>query len=254
MEVSRPINGSEAEAGGISKVLYDSNLGTLDPCLSDPLSNPALQMHAYKTRQMSSIDTFLGFDEHVIYSVLHEPLYCQGAASNWSADRLIQELPRFDHTSDSSPIYFSGEVILSGVFEDYVELRELKEVANILAETNDWPALYDERQLRHNEVPVYAANFIHDREFDTAKVQPRRGPPFEGADRSFSVRGFRFRDGDGRDHQRFEELCDERNVSRCAQKQGRGAHEATFHAERRWCGLVSQWWEMRIAKRVLAPD
>jgi hypothetical protein len=48
------------------------------------------------------------------------------------------------------------------MFDSYTELKQLKEVADILATTSDWPALYDETQLAKNEVPVYAATYIDD--------------------------------------------------------------------------------------------
>lgn len=48
------------------------------------------------------------------------------------------------------------------MFDSYDELSELKEVADILAATDDWPQLYDEAQLAKNEVPVYAAIFVDD--------------------------------------------------------------------------------------------
>lgn len=48
------------------------------------------------------------------------------------------------------------------MFHSYNELKDVKEVAEILATTTDWPALYDEAQLAKNEVPVYAATYIDD--------------------------------------------------------------------------------------------
>lgn len=48
------------------------------------------------------------------------------------------------------------------MFESYSELKQVEEVAEILASTNDWPALYDEAQLAKNEVPVYAATYVDD--------------------------------------------------------------------------------------------
>lgn len=48
------------------------------------------------------------------------------------------------------------------MFESYSELANVREVAHILATTDDWPALYDEAQLTRNEVPVYAATYIDD--------------------------------------------------------------------------------------------
>lgn len=48
------------------------------------------------------------------------------------------------------------------MFESYAELKQLKEVADILASTDDWPELYNEAQLAKNEVPVYAASYVDD--------------------------------------------------------------------------------------------
>jgi proline iminopeptidase len=48
------------------------------------------------------------------------------------------------------------------MFESYTELKQVQEVAEILATTSDWPSLYNEAQLAKNEVPVYAATYIDD--------------------------------------------------------------------------------------------
>jgi hypothetical protein len=48
------------------------------------------------------------------------------------------------------------------MFEDYSELRKVKEVAEILADCTDWPQLYDESKLANNTVPVYAATYVED--------------------------------------------------------------------------------------------
>ena len=48
------------------------------------------------------------------------------------------------------------------MFNDYDELTNLKETAEILATTDDWPELYDEAQLARNEVPVYSATYMED--------------------------------------------------------------------------------------------
>jgi proline iminopeptidase len=48
------------------------------------------------------------------------------------------------------------------MFESYDELKELTEVAELLASKEDWPSLYDEAQLAKNEVPVYAATYLDD--------------------------------------------------------------------------------------------
>lgn len=48
------------------------------------------------------------------------------------------------------------------MFTSYTELNNLKDVAKLLASSADWPALYDEKQLSQNQVPVYAATYMDD--------------------------------------------------------------------------------------------
>lgn len=48
------------------------------------------------------------------------------------------------------------------MFESYDELKDLREVADILASYEDWPILYDSKQLARNEVPAYAAIYVDD--------------------------------------------------------------------------------------------
>lgn len=48
------------------------------------------------------------------------------------------------------------------MFDDYAELRKVKEVATILAHDTDWAQLYDENKLAENTVPVYAATYVED--------------------------------------------------------------------------------------------
>lgn len=40
------------------------------------------------------------------------------------------------------------------MLDDYYELSYLKEMAEFVAEFDDWPDLYDEKQPARNEVPV----------------------------------------------------------------------------------------------------
>lgn len=101
------------------------------------------------------------FDSNVIYALLHEPVYCQGQASNWSADRLLKKHPEFS-LENEGPISFTGEMIYPFMFECYPELIKLSKVAHALAEDSDWPQLYNLGQLAKNEVPVYAAVYLDD--------------------------------------------------------------------------------------------
>ncbi|HEV2813527.1 MAG TPA: alpha/beta fold hydrolase [Solirubrobacteraceae bacterium] len=88
-----------------------------------------------------------------LYAVLHEPCYAEGEATRWSAQRMLDEL-------GGPPL--PGEVIVPSMFEDDPGLRPLAGVANLLAEKDDWPALYDVERLRANEVPVVAAVYLDD--------------------------------------------------------------------------------------------
>ena len=44
----------------------------------------------------------------------------------------------------------------------YQSLKPFKGAAQILAEKNDWPMLYSEKNLKKNKVPVAAAVYTHD--------------------------------------------------------------------------------------------
>lgn len=96
-----------------------------------------------------------------IFAILHEACYTQGRASRWSAERLRAGFAEFDAPAPA-PVLFTGEMIYPWMFEDYPQLRPLRGAAQILAETEDWPALYDARALRDNTVPVVAAVYGHD--------------------------------------------------------------------------------------------
>ncbi|KAF2648606.1 proline iminopeptidase [Lophiostoma macrostomum CBS 122681] len=114
---------------------------------------------------IKAVETGESFDTNVIYALLHEPCYCSGEASNWSAERVRASFPEFDleaTTESSSPVYFSGEVVYPHYFDCYPELKKLKTVGEMLAQNSDWPKLYDWEQLAKNEVPVYAAVYYDD--------------------------------------------------------------------------------------------
>jgi hypothetical protein len=118
-----------------------------------------------------ALETALTFDHMVLYTVLHEPCYCQGQASNWAAERVGKTFKEFQWLNGwpqnasvvrEHPLYFSGEMIYPFLFDNFPELEKLKPVAEILAQYSHWPDLYDEWQLARNEVPVYAATFVDD--------------------------------------------------------------------------------------------
>ncbi|MFH0273878.1 alpha/beta fold hydrolase [Vibrio jasicida] len=101
------------------------------------------------------------FQTNPIYAILHESIYCQGFASQWSAHRVRQEHNAFNY-EQGKPFYFTGEMVFPWMFDQYVNLKPLKEAAELLAEKADWTPLYDAQQLANNEVPVSCAVYADD--------------------------------------------------------------------------------------------
>jgi pimeloyl-ACP methyl ester carboxylesterase len=101
------------------------------------------------------------FETNPIFAVLHEMCYTQGAASRWSAERVRAEFPA-TNWAPGKPPSFSGEMIYPWMFEDCAGLRPLREVAELLAQEERWPALYDAARLARNTVPCVAAIYAED--------------------------------------------------------------------------------------------
>jgi pimeloyl-ACP methyl ester carboxylesterase len=100
-----------------------------------------------------------------LYALLHEPCYAQAAATRWSAQRIRAEFPEFDASAaldGTAPLLFTGEMIYPWMLDTDPALRPLREAAEILADRDDWPPLYDPARLAANEVPVAAAVYYDD--------------------------------------------------------------------------------------------
>ncbi len=110
---------------------------------------------------LESIERLLPYSVHPIFSVLHEPAYCEGFASRWAAERVRRELPAFSPAAPDK-LLFTGEMIFPWMFEEYGALRPLAKVAHRLAERDDWPQLYDPDILSTNEVPAAALVYDED--------------------------------------------------------------------------------------------
>jgi hypothetical protein len=80
------------------------------------------------------------------------------------------------------------------------DLARMRDAANILAETSEWDEdLYDEYQLRRNEVPVYALSYIDDMYVD-----------FEFARETAAlIRGIKVRETNGWYHDAVRAKADE---------------------------------------------
>jgi hypothetical protein len=94
---------------------------------------------------------------------MHEPIYAQGEATRWAAHRVRDEFAAFDALAgEDDRVTLTGEMIYPWQFEQDRALAPLSEVADLLAQRDDWPRLYDEDQLRKNTVPVAAAIYYND--------------------------------------------------------------------------------------------
>lgn len=102
-----------------------------------------------------------GYLTNPIYAILHESIYCQGAASNWSAHRVREQYPHFNYQSGSE-FWFTGEMVYPWMFDQLETLKPLREAANMLAEKSDWGTLYNAEQLGKNTVPMACAVYADD--------------------------------------------------------------------------------------------
>ena len=121
-------------------------------------------------RFLRGVQDQLPFEKNPIYALLHEAIYCQQEASNWSAHRITQQIDEF--ALEREPFCFTGEMVYPWMFDDYEQLRSLKEAAEILAQKSDWPLLYDQEVLAANQVPcaavIYDDDMYVEREFSCA--------------------------------------------------------------------------------------
>jgi pimeloyl-ACP methyl ester carboxylesterase len=141
------------------------------------VQGPAGPAISYKF--LREFENLFTFETNPIFAILHEPIYCQEAASNWAAQRVRAEFPRFEIKLGGEPIFFTGEMIYPWMFDEMSQLRPLKEAAEILAAYDGWPRLYDTNILRGNSVPCAAAVYYNDayveREFSEETAQSIRG-------------------------------------------------------------------------------
>lgn len=96
-----------------------------------------------------------------IFAVLHESIYAQGEATNWAAQRVLDEVLANGGFGKGVP-FLTGEMILPTFFEHIPTLQPLQKTAELLAQKADWPALYNVNVLERNTVPVAAAIYADD--------------------------------------------------------------------------------------------
>ena len=123
-------------------------------------------LHGAASRQLSysflrRFENFLWFETNPIYAILHESIYCEGVASNWSAERVRSEYREFEIVHDQ-PVFFTGEMVYPWMFDEYEYLQPLKEAGEILAAYDGWPLLYNKSILEMNTVACAAAIYYND--------------------------------------------------------------------------------------------
>ncbi|PSW62526.1 alpha/beta hydrolase [Photobacterium kishitanii] len=101
------------------------------------------------------------YQTNPIYAILHEAIYCQQKASDWSAERVRHQYPQYQYQTGKD-LSFTGEMVYPWMFDQMTCLQPLREAAHLLAQKNDWPQLYCAQQLANNTVPVAAAVYVED--------------------------------------------------------------------------------------------
>jgi pimeloyl-ACP methyl ester carboxylesterase len=128
------------------------------------------------------VESLLTFSPGPLYALVHEACYANGTPTRWAAQRVAAEFAEFDAAAAldaDKPLLFTGEMIYPWMFETDPVLVPLAEAAEILAQRDSWPALYDPARLRANEVPAAAAVYFDDmyvpQEFSVPTARTIRG-------------------------------------------------------------------------------
>ncbi|WJG23288.1 alpha/beta fold hydrolase [Vibrio furnissii] len=128
------------------------------------LENALIEVEGKETLRYEFLQHMMmdqGFQTNPIYAILHEAIYCQGFASQWSAHRMRDAFPEF-HYQPGQTFLFTGEMVFPWMFDQYMQLQPLNDAAHLLAEKDDWHALYDAKVLAQNSVPVSCAVYADD--------------------------------------------------------------------------------------------
>jgi pimeloyl-ACP methyl ester carboxylesterase len=128
------------------------------------------------------VESHLTFSAGPLYALVHEACYANGNPTRWAARRVAAEFREFDAAAaldGDDPLLFTGEMIYPWMFETDPVLAPLAEAAEILAQRDSWPALYDPARLRANDVPAAAAVYFDDmyvpQEFSVPTARTIRG-------------------------------------------------------------------------------
>nr|WP_129123785.1 alpha/beta fold hydrolase [Veronia nyctiphanis]RXJ71582.1 alpha/beta hydrolase [Veronia nyctiphanis] len=118
-----------------------------------------------ETLSYTFLDQMLQMQSHQtnpIYAILHEAIYNQHTASEWSAHRIRnEEYAEFNYQT-GQPFLFTGEMVYPWMFDQLKNLTALKEAAQLIAEKSDWAPLYSPETLAENTVPFACAVYADD--------------------------------------------------------------------------------------------
>jgi pimeloyl-ACP methyl ester carboxylesterase len=109
---------------------------------------------------LTAVERTTSHVDQPLYAVLQEAIYCQGEASRWAAQRVLDARPEL--SPEARPLHLTGEAVYPWMFTADRALAPLREAAELLAAHADWPALYDVAALAANRVPVAAAVYHDD--------------------------------------------------------------------------------------------
>ena len=163
-------SGAALPGGGVLTVEGFQSLGhllgsstgshTLHYLLEDPFAGAQLSDDF-----LYRVAALLSFASAPLYALVHETCYAQGAATRWAAARVRTEFPEFSPEAamdGDAEFLFTGEMTYPWMFEYDPALRPLAEAAEVLADRDGWPPLYDAAQLAQTDVPVAAAIYFND--------------------------------------------------------------------------------------------
>lgn len=116
--------------------------------------------HRLSDRFLLDLQVETSFRTNPLFPVMLEPCYAQGQAPQWSAARVRSEFPEF--AEDADALLLTGEMMSPATFEGHSGLTEFSGAAQLLAEFDGWPPLYDHHRLSRNRVPVAALVYAQD--------------------------------------------------------------------------------------------
>ena len=116
-----------------------------------------------RTDFLAEVGERVSFAKGPLYAAVHETIYggTVPGATNWAAERVSRELDGFapEASPDDEEFYLTGEHIFAFQFDEDPALRPFKQVAQKLAEKDDWSNLY--AGLR-GDYDAYAAVYTDD--------------------------------------------------------------------------------------------